>query len=490
MEIKGIIHFLQKLVRIYACMIIMLAVPCMHAHAQPTVKNYTVKNNKMYIALGKQLSDASIDSFANQYNINDLALKKYVRGVLLDSLKILGWKVEIDNEEVFIISKPLFSLDNIDNPAGKIQFTQKEQSFSERFPVVSSNIKYGYNRFRNKAPFAIVDSVVTFYLRNNKNARRVMLAGSFNDWDPGALAMTKTDSGWIAPVRLGAGKYWYKFIVDGNWITDPDNRANENDGGGITNSVFFKTNTVFRLNGYANAKKVYVTSSFNGWDENELLMNKTANGWELPLYLAEGTYTYRFIADRRWLEDPANPDHYPNEFGEYNSVIKIGKPFLFYLEGHTGAKQVTLAGSFNGWRNDELFMKKTDKGWELPYTLGPGNYEYNFVIDGKWTAAPANVNIEKSSGNFYFVINANHIFRLKGYDKAKTVYLAGDFNNWSPNTFAMKKQGDEWVLDVHLTPGKHLYKFVVDGEWIIDPGNNLWEQNEHNTGNSVIWIGR
>ncbi|MEI9810165.1 MAG: glycoside hydrolase [Bacteroidota bacterium] len=82
----------------------------------------------------------------------------------------------------------------------------------------------------------------------------------------------------------------------------------------------------------------------------------------------------------------------------------------------------------------------------------------------------------------------NYTFRLKGFSNAKTIYLAGDFNNWSPNTFAMKKQGSEWVLAVHLSAGKHLYKLVVDGKWIIDPANKLWEQNEQETGNSVLWI--
>ena len=490
MEIKGTIHIMQKLVRFCLCILIMLAASYYHeVKGQPTVKHYTVKNNKMYIALGKDMSDASIDSFASQFNLGDLALKKYVRGALLDSLKILGWKVEIDNDEVFIISKPLFGLDNIDNPGNKIQ---KDGTLEGRFPVISSRIKYGYNNFRNKAPFAIQDSMVTFYLRNYNNAKKIMLAGNFNDWKPDALSMTRTDSGWIARVKLGPGKYWYKFIVDGNWTTDPDNRQSENDGKGNINSVFFRTNIVFRLDSYTNAKKVYLSGSFNNWEPAELLMNKTATGWQLPLYLAEGTHTYRFVADRRWFEDPANSEYYPNEFGQRNSVIRIGKPYLFYLEGFPDAKQVVLTGSFNSWRNEELFMKKTAKGWELPYTLGPGNYEYNFIIDGKWTAAPANANAnanaDKGSGNFYFVIKPNHIFRLKGFENAKSVYLAGDFNNWSPNTFAMKKRDNEWTLDVHLPAGKHLYKFVVDGKWIIDPANELWEQNEHNTGNSVIWI--
>ncbi|MBL7739417.1 MAG: hypothetical protein JNK14_09365 [Chitinophagaceae bacterium] len=490
MEIKAAIHSMKKRIRFYVCLLVVLAAFSGEVPAQPVIKNYTIKNNKMYIALGKQMSDASIDSFTRQYNLLDLALKKYVRGVLLDSLRIQGWKVEVDNEEVFIISKPLFSLDNMDNPVNKILFTEKDGDLLARFPAVSSGTRYGYNRFRNKSSFASQDSVVTFYLRNYNNAKKVMLAGSFNEWNPDALAMTHTDSGWIAHVKTGPGKYWYKFVVDGNWMNDPDNLVKENDGQGNTNSVFFKTNYIFRLPGYSSARRVYVTGSFNGWNETELLMNKTATGWEIPVYLADGTHTYRFIADRRWLEDPANPDRLPNEFGEYNSVIRLGKTHLFYLPGFTDAKQVILSGSFNNWRTDELFMKKTDKGWELPYTIGPGNYEYKFMVDGKWAGAHTADPNDKNPGNLYFVVEPNHTFKLKGFENAKQVYLAGNFNNWSPNTFAMKKQGDEWVMDVHLSKGKHLYKFVVDGQWILDPGNKLWEQNEHNTGNSVIWIGR
>jgi len=54
----------------------------------------------------------------------------------------------------------------------------------------------------------------------------------------------------------------------------------------------------------------------------------------------------------------------------------------------------------------------------------------------------------------------------------------------------MKKEGDEWIFPVHLSTGKHLYKFIVDDKWMNDPDNTLWEQNEYGNGNSVLWIGR
>ena len=190
------------------------------------------------------------------------------------------------------------------------------------------------------------------------------------------------------------------------------------------------------------------------------------------------------------MEDPNNKDRFPNEFNEYNSVVRIGPVYKFKLTGFTSAKKVILAGSFNNWRSYELVMGRVYNGWELPYSLGEGNYEYHFVVDGKVVADPANkeISVKGHSGNSYFVIGANYTFRLEGYGNAKSVFLAGDFNDWSGNTYAMKRVDDEWLITVHLMPGKHQYKFVVDGKWIIDPDNKYWEENDKGSGNSVMWF--
>jgi hypothetical protein len=484
MEMRSTIN-IQKLVRYGLCIWLLLLLGFLQVSAQPRVKNYTIKNGKMYIALGRMLPESSLDSFITQYDLRDLDLKVFMKTGMADSLKNRGWSVDIVNKEVVIISKRLMGYDDVSNPTDKIMLADQNAKFAERFPVVSARVKYGYNRFKNKKPFAVKDSAVTFFLRGNSNARRVILSGSFIDWSEQALSMTKVDSGWIFIVKLGAGKYWYKFIIDGNWDVDRDNSWMENDGLGNDNSVYFKTNVNFRLQGYQEAKRVIVSGSFNDWRPRELVMTKTGGGWELPMYLANGTHTYRFVADDNWFADPGNPNKLPNEFNQFNSVIRLGKPYVFRLDGYTEAKQVVLSGSFNGWRKEELFMTKTTTGWELPYSLGPGNYEYTFLVDGKDIVKRGGI---ENRGNQYFVIDPNYTFRLKGYAGAKKVYLAGDFNNWSSNTFVMTKQGDDWIFAVHLSPGKHLYKFVVDGKWIIDPGNKLWEQNVEGTGNSIVWI--
>lgn len=468
-----------------ALVLFCLSLYCYSAMAQPPVKSYSIKKGKMQITLGKNISLPSLDSFVAQYDLGDMHLQRFFETGKTDSLLKIGWRIELNNNDLFIISKPIEGFDNIDDPANKIIFTEKRGKSEPVFPSVSSSVLYGYNRFRNKGPFRIEDSLITFFLRDYHTAKKVILSGSFSNWSHTAIPMEKTDSGWTVRLKLTPGKYWYKFIVDGNWIFDRDNVVNENDGQGNINSVYFRPNYRVELDSFITAKHVYLAGSFNDWKPRDLEMNKTSKGWAVDIYLANGTHTYRYVVDGKWMADPFNSDRLPNEFNDFNSVIKVGKPYIFRLDGYTSNKQVVLSGSFNKWRRDELFMKKTETGWELPYSLGPGNYEYNFVVDGKWVAQSTT---SGKPGNMVFVIDPNYTFRLKGFSDAKNIFLAGDFNNWSPNGFAMQREGNEWVLKMHLYPGKHLYKFVVDGKWIIDPGNNTWEQNEHNSGNSVIWI--
>lgn len=491
MEIMRTKHGIGKLVRLCLGTVFLVVIVQVKITAQPAEKAYTIRNGKMYIELSKQINAALLDSFIAQYNLYDLPLKQAIRRNSMDSLKKLGWKLEINNSELFVISKPLFGVSNINNPADKIMFTEKHPTIEELFPTEKEGILYGYNRFRNKLSFAVNGSTVTFFLRKNLEARHVMLAGSFNSWSPDALAMTKTDSGWLAFVKLKPGKYWYKFVIDGNWNIDYDNILHENDGLGNENSVFYKTNFLFSMDGFTNAKRIFLAGSFNNWRPGELQMVRTPVRWELPLYLAEGTHTYKFIADREWITDPKNENRLPDGEGGFNSVIRIGKPYLFKLDGYINAKPVVLMGSFNKWRKDELFMNKIATGWELSYTLGAGNYEYKFIIDGKEITDPLNpliTNPVHNRGNSFLILQPNFIFRLKGFGNAKTIFLAGDFDNWGKYTLPMEHEGDEWTFSIHLSAGKHLYKFIVDGKWIIDPSNKLWEQNEYGTGNSVIWI--
>ena len=69
-------------------------------------------------------------------------------------------------------------------------------------------------------------------------AQRVGLIGDFNGWgEPVIMNDDDEDGVWIAIARLDPGTYEYKFVVDGNWQSDPNNPADVDDKHGGRNSV-------------------------------------------------------------------------------------------------------------------------------------------------------------------------------------------------------------------------------------------------------------
>lgn len=469
------------------CLLICILLSSIHVEAQPVIKKYFIRDGRMVIELSKHINEKELNAFVTTFDLADLDLKTFIKTNKPDSLQKMGWSVEINSNDLLVLSKALFSFDVQASPSERIIFSELFKGGV--LPLQNTNVRFGVNKFKNKFPFRVEDSVVVFFLRKAQNAREVRLAGTFTNWQSGAFPMQKTDSGWIVAVKLGAGKHWYKFIVDGNWIIDPDNDLRENDGRGNVNSVYYKTNKTFSFDDPSGKyRKVYLASSFNNWKQKDLLMERIAGGWQIPVYVADGTHTYKFIADGNWYADPKNPKQVPDGAGGYNSLLQLGATHTFRLQGFTDAKEVILSGNFNAWKDDELSMQKTATGWELTYAIAPGNYEYKFIVDKKWIADPSNP-LKGNDGNSFVIIHPNYTFKIKATD-AKKVNLAGDFNGWNPNSLPMQRDGDYWTLSVYLTPGKHRYKFIVDGEWVKDPANKLWEQNEYGTGNSVVWFGQ
>jgi Glycogen recognition site of AMP-activated protein kinase/Domain of unknown function (DUF3471) len=85
-------------------------------------------------------------------------------------------------------------------------------------------------------------------------------------------------------------------------------------------------------------------------------------------------------------------------------------------------------------------------------------------------------------------LKGNTTFKLKGYSDANVVVLAGTFNNWNQSQFVCGREGDEWVCRIDLEPGRYSYKFIVDGNWILDPGNPLTEEDAAGNVNSVLVV--
>jgi chromosome partitioning protein len=76
------------------------------------------------------------------------------------------------------------------------------------------------------------------------------------------------------------------------------------------------------------------------------------------------------------------------------------------------------------------------------------------------------------------------------YPRAKSVQIAGDFNNWQPEKTKLEKVGENgvWQIKLPMASGKYRYRLVVDGQWQQDPYNENTELNPFGELNSVLEV--
>ena len=72
---------------------------------------------------------------------------------------------------------------------------------------------------------------------------------------------------------------------------------------------------------------------------------------------------------------------------------------------------------------------------------------------------------------------------------ATVVALAGDFNGWSKDTHLLRKvNSEDWEIEIELQPGKHGYRFIVDGIWVEDPEAGEFTSGVPGTRSAVIEV--
>ena len=70
-------------------------------------------------------------------------------------------------------------------------------------------------------------------------ARKVLIAGDFNNWSPASTPMQTNGAPgvWVTKLPLAPGRYRYRLVVDGKWLTDPNNKYVEANQFGELNNV-------------------------------------------------------------------------------------------------------------------------------------------------------------------------------------------------------------------------------------------------------------
>jgi len=62
---------------------------------------------------------------------------------------------------------------------------------------------------------------------------------------------------------------------------------------------------------------------------------------------------------------------------------------------------------------------------------------------------------------------------------AATVEIAGDFNHWVPEPLVRRSDDGLWQKIIRVDMKTFRYKFIVDGEWQVDPSHPLQKENAY-----------
>ena len=150
------------------------------------------------------------------------------------------------------------------------------------------------------------------------------------------------------------------------------------------------------------------------------------------------------------------------------------------------ARTVHVVGDFNDWRQTENALRRANEStWVTTVHLPEGVYDYQFLIDGeRWVADGTNPYRRPNPFGTYnsSVVVGNPIVspRVEGrratflvYDpNAKSINIAGSFTGWQPSPmYPNKNDPGMWGISLTLPPGVYTYKYIIDGEWIVDPEN-------------------
>ena len=117
------------------------------------------------------------------------------------------------------------------------------------------------------------------------------------------------------------------------------------------------------------------------------------------------------------------------------------------------------------------FYKKNENNINNFIELQDNSINHNLYYQktiGELDVQKNNINLCEAKISYNFEIN----FKSK---KPKSVLISGSFDNWSKkHPLIYDISNNTWNISLNLKPGKHYYKYIIDGNWQI----NIKEKTE------------
>ena len=179
---------------------------------------------------------AALQDYVGRFEADPTVLENFIFDVFLDKGELWIKSSHAVKRKLAAKSAGTFAIADLDLP---VKFSRDAKGAVESLALEGGPMSDGRKLIARKLvlPAANLKGNSTFRLKGYPGARVVALAGSFNEFKQSELLCGKEEDGWVCRVDLAPGKYTYKFVIDGDWILDPDNPSTEDDERGFTNSV-------------------------------------------------------------------------------------------------------------------------------------------------------------------------------------------------------------------------------------------------------------
>jgi hypothetical protein len=135
-------------------------------------------------------------------------------------------------------------LSKSDQNAGKIMTTQtRENSTAEngvpnQTKVSETDVSRGASELETRQDGKHDNTKVQVQFKVAAGqAKSVSVAGTFNGWNPETTPLKKNGEAWKRTIALPRGRHEYRFVVDGQWVTDPNAAEAVPNPFGSSNSV-------------------------------------------------------------------------------------------------------------------------------------------------------------------------------------------------------------------------------------------------------------